>query len=192
MLTKIPKTLCHKGCNSIEDLGHQDYVCHFQKSSSNPHSPLVVSLDSPCPYDQGICPERPIYECVSDSSNYHWGNRHRGAKVTPAIPDTRLKLRESTLLKSVEATLGYIYDGNGPTESPLAPSSPSCTPRRCDSLVIEERVVLTFPSSPSCTALDTKAGLLTQDLRQDPVRVHPEIKPPKNPTTANIFDPKYH
>jgi hypothetical protein len=30
---------------------------------------------------------KPIYECVCDSSRYHWGNRHRGARVTSPQKD---------------------------------------------------------------------------------------------------------
>jgi hypothetical protein len=59
---------------------------------------------------------------------------------------------------------------------------------------IEERDghIVVAHSSPLCAALDTKAGLLTQGLRQEPVRVHSTSTSPKNPTTVNIFGPKYH
>jgi hypothetical protein len=154
----------------------------------------------------------------ASTGNPTWSNKYQDRKVTPAIPDKRIDLGGAVCI-DCSTPFGPIfrssvpnytcpsclknYGANPPSnDSDSRPQNVICSTRaptpfevanyqdtHPESLQGLEPLV---SSSFSRAALDTKAGLLTQGLRQEPVRVHSTSTSPKNPTTVNIFGPKYH
>lgn len=58
--------------------------------------------------------ERPIYECVTPSDGT-WKNRHKNARVTPAIPDVPKSLQSkcNSFCTEAEQVSAQIMTGNG-------------------------------------------------------------------------------